>query len=234
MSRAAGRTVHYRASLAVEQADGAHLPLAAMAGAVARDGATAALDLETFRLAADVIRRIHAKGGDAGVFCPLSGAAIGDRDCIERLVTFIGASPDVARSLIIDVSQDALAGLSVEGTEGLAYLAELGAIFALSGAAIEGNDVAALANLGFAYIDVDIGRLSGAAMPGPGGALPPAAALLERCVRERVTPIVSGVTAQLQLDRLGGAVDLARGPLFAPPRLVRAMPPGPVRAARVA
>ena len=165
-----------------------------------------------------VLRHLKRRGRAVGVFCPLTAAAFADARFLRRLVKDLRRNSDVAGKLVIEISQADLARLSQAGMQGLAWLAELGATFSLAQASPEGPDLAALRQLGFQFVDIDLKML-------------PAT---QRDRREALWA-VAGATRQNELTFMAGpvtradevvwlqaAADLGHGPHFARPRRVRA------------
>ena len=122
-----------------------------------------------------VLRHLDSRGRAVGIFCPLSAQAFADNDFLHRLVGFLRRNEDMAGKLVIEISQADLARLTPPGMRGLAWLAQLGATFSLAAASPQGPDLAALRELGFQFVDLDVRTLpvktATASMPSP--PLPP-------------------------------------------------------------
>jgi cyclic-di-GMP phosphodiesterase TipF (flagellum assembly factor) len=164
-----------------------------------------------------VLRHLEQRGRAVGVFCPLAGHAFADEHFLRRLVKFLRHNDDVAGKLVIEIAQDDLAGLDRAGMKGLAWLAELGATFCLARASPEGPDLAALRDLGFQFIDIDL------------ASLPPADperqhllhVLATEAERHDLTLMAGPVREAAELEWLKVSATLGHGPYFARPRRVR-------------
>ena len=214
-----GRTAYYKATLQVPgvpprsilSADG-NTPDATNAEAAGR------LDLELLNLVMPVLNRLQTRGGASGIFCPLSKATLATRPLLERYVTTLKNNPDAAAGIVLDLNQQTLSQLDEHGMRGLAWLASLGATMCLTGAANQTTDMAALGELGFAFLD----------MPVPAGETPANAATTSWLSRfsgeaqaHNISLILSGVSSPAVLEPLAQHVNLARGTNFAAPRAVR-------------
>ncbi|MFO1091643.1 MAG: EAL domain-containing protein [Hyphomicrobiales bacterium] len=192
------------------------------------------LDYATICEVLPVIARLRAKGRSATVLCPVSEAALADPEFVHRLVDLLAGEPDTVGSLVLDLDQRALARLSQPALEGLAWLGENGAQFCLSGADTESPDIPALAQLRFAFLDIDAALVRAAAEVEPAEARYVATRLFRNAAEHGVAVIASNLAREGDLASTADLVALGRGPLFSPPRRVRqdAARTGP--AARVA
>jgi EAL domain-containing protein (putative c-di-GMP-specific phosphodiesterase class I) len=202
-----GETVSYRAALDIDGWERLDDPQA---------------ELAVMRQAMPVIRRLRDKGRGTAVICRASGPALADPGFVRRLTDLFGREPDSLASLVLDIDQSTLAALNPEGLEGLAWIGEHGAQFCLSGADTASPDVPALARLRFSYIDLDARRIAEAALLHDLGDRYAATQLFRSAARHGVAVIASGVADDPTLDAAAPYVTLARGPLFSPPRRVRA------------
>ena len=194
---ASGQTAYYRASYAPDGPD-------SEARFIAR--------------VVTVLRHLEERGRAIGVFCPLSSTAFADAQFLRRLVKFMRRNHDVAGKLVIEISQGDLARLSREGMQGLAWLAELGATFSLGNASPEALDLAALKELGFQFVDLDLKTLPTL----PRERHPALAAFAAEAERHEVTVMAGPVRNGEDLAGLQPAASLGHGPHFARPRRVRA------------
>jgi EAL domain-containing protein (putative c-di-GMP-specific phosphodiesterase class I) len=214
-----GETVCYRAALDIDDWDSLDDPAAEFA---------------VMRQAMPVIRRLRERGRGAAVICRASGPALADPAFVRRLTGLFGRDPDSLASLVLDIDQATLASLDTEGLQGLAWIGEHGAQFCLSGADTASPDVPALARLRFSYIDLDAGRIAAAAQIRSTTDRYAATQLFRSAARHGVAVIASGVSDEATLGAAGPYVTLGRGPLFSPPRRVRAEATREERAADVA
>ncbi len=193
---ASGQTAYYRASFAPDGPDS---------------------ETRFIARVVTVLRHLEEHGRAIGVFCPLSSAAFADARFLRRLVNFMRRNHDVAGKLVIEISQADLARLSREGMQGLAWLAELGATFSLGKASPEAPDLAALGQLGFQFVDLDLKTLP--RMPRDRHAA--LAAFATAAERHEITVMAGPVSSGEDLAGLQPAVNLGHGPHFAQPRRVR-------------
>jgi EAL domain-containing protein (putative c-di-GMP-specific phosphodiesterase class I) len=214
-------TVYYRSHIALRRQDGSRVGPYLLSLSAERGGFAPALDLALFRRVCPVIRHLKARSRRPGVFCPLSPQSFAARDVLDELVQFLRANQDAAGAMVIELSQSDLAALSPAGMEGLAYLAELGATLSLSQARLEGPDPATLVLLGFRFFELDVTALAGVhgwdAFDEDGEVC----RLARRAEQAGLTVIAANVARAEQLERVRAFARLARGPLFAPPRIVR-------------
>ena len=204
---ASGKTAYYRTRL-VSEPDEIGARFDAESGPAA---------LMLFERTAPVIRRLQLRNRSVGVFCPVSAQALGDESFLTRLVEFVEANKDIAGSLVIDISQEALGRLDEAGQKGLAYLAQMGATFCLSSCQLNVPDLEALAALGFAFIDTDVHQIIDARRCAPC----PATEMLGSARRLGMSLIAARVEQENELSWIREGVELARGRRFSPPRAVR-------------
>ncbi len=217
----AASTVYYRSSLALIRQDGSRVGPYLLGLAAERGGYATDIDLALFRRVCPVIRHMKARRRRAGVFCPLSPQSFAERPVLDELIRFLGANPDAAGSMVIEISQPDLGRLSPAGMDGLAHLAELGATLSLSEARIDGPDLATLVLLGFRFFDLDIAATAGShgwdAFEGEGEIR----LLAGRAEQAGLTVIAANVARAEELDLVRPLARLARGSLFSAPRIVR-------------
>jgi cyclic-di-GMP phosphodiesterase TipF (flagellum assembly factor) len=165
-----------------------------------------------------LLRHLDRRGRAVGIFCRLSQEAFADGAFLRRLVKYLRRNEDVAGKLVVEITQGDLAGLSQEGMRGLAWLAELGATFSLARARPGSLDLAALRDLGFQFLDLDLAALASAEQRDPSRLK----ALAEEAERHALTLIAGPVGTADDLALARSLASLAHGRRFAPPRRVRA------------
>ncbi len=209
-----GVTALYRAVPALAGEEG-RIYLGRHAGLKAtRAGAATAFDMRMLRETAGFVRRILEKGHRTPVICPLTKGALASPRFREELRTFMESDRSVASLLVLEISQEMLAGLGASEIEGLAWLAQAGVRLALADARPGRVDTDALKALGFAYVDMDAGIIL-AAMESDGGAGP------GTITGAGFALIASSVDDPQVRERLKPLAQLARGRVFSPPRRVR-------------
>src|SRR5262245_30791438 len=155
-----GSTRHYRGSLSLRMTDGTRVGMETIQHQATKAGLMPMLDILTVTRVLPVLRRLMQRQRGIGIFCTASAASLADHDFIQKLNSLISDNSDLAKGLIIEVKQQALAELSKEGQEGLARLAELGVTFCLGDADGHGADVQTLSHLGFHYVTMDVMTLA--------------------------------------------------------------------------
>jgi len=129
-----GVTALYRAVPALAGEEG-RIYLGRHAGLKAtRAGAAAAFDMRMLRETAGFVRRILEKGHRTPVVCPLTKGSLSSSRFREELRTFMESDRSVAALLVLEISQEMLAGLGASEIEGLAWLAQVGVRLALADA----------------------------------------------------------------------------------------------------
>jgi len=214
-------TSFYRAELVYKTERAEKIRLTDIAGEIADNGHSAVLDMKLFDRLGPVIERLAEKGRLASVICPISQHSFSNPSFLEELTIYLKHHPELARVLVIEISQSNLAGLSQDGMTGLAFLAQIGATFCLGGAGLESPDLASLASLGFRYLDLDYGdnieRYSLQAF----GTNGPAAQLRDDALAAGISLIGSGFIRKSQYAALNHVIKYGRGMAFSAPRLVR-------------
>ncbi len=209
-----GVTALYRAVPALAAGEG-RIYLGRHAGLKAtRAGAATTFDMRMLRETAGFVRRILDKGHKTPVICPLTKGSLSSSRFREELRTFMESDRDVASLLVLEISQDMLAGLGASEIEGLAWLAQAGVRLALADARPGRVDTDALKALGFAYVDMDAGVILAATeseVDAGFGAISDAG----------FTLIASSVDDPQVRTRIRPLAQLARGRVFSPPRRVR-------------
>ena len=213
-----GSTRHYRGSLSLRMTDGTRVGMETIQHQATKAGLMPMLDILTVTRVLPVLRRLMQRQRGVGIFCTASAASLADRDFIQKLNSLISDNSDLAKGLIIEVKQQALAELSKEGQEGLAKLAELGVTFCLGDADGQGGDVQTLSHLGFHYIAMDIMTLANASSK-------QVEEKLDAFARDAsflgLEVIAGNVSTRTELAAVSTRASLGYGALFSPPRLVR-------------
>lgn len=215
------QTRFYRAEMAFTNDLLERVRLSDMADAIAEEGNSAAADMKLFNRLGPVIERLAEKEALSGVICPISRHSFSNQVFLEELTRYLKHHPELARVLVIEISQANLAGLSQDGMAGLAFLAQIGGTFSLGGAGLESPDLDSLSSLGFRYLDMDYAEnieRYGLQAFAPGG---PAAQLRDLASGVGISLIGSGLVRKTQYDALNHIIQFGRGAAFSNPRLVR-------------
>jgi EAL domain-containing protein (putative c-di-GMP-specific phosphodiesterase class I) len=218
---AEGRTAYYKASFRLRDQSPADLThIVASADLPVLNGQSSlwdpALDAQLLQQILPLLEKLRARRGATGIFCPISVATLENTKALQELVGLLQANREAAAGIVLDIHHTALAGLSEAGLQGLAWLASLGATFCLTGEGMLYDELPALAELGFAFIDVPGDGLDQPAQPGM-----TAEALLQVTEANNIALIASGVEQPDDAASLRHASSLGRGPGFSSPRAVR-------------
>ncbi|MGB5216444.1 MAG: EAL domain-containing protein [Anderseniella sp.] len=218
---AEGRTAYYKASFRLRDQSPADLThIVASADLPVLNGQSRlwdpALDAQLLLQILPLLEKLRARRGATGIFCPISVATLENTNALQELVGLLQANPEAAAGIVLDIHHTALAGLSEAGLQGLAWLASLGATFCLTGEGMLYDELPALAELGFAFIDVPGDGLDQPAQPGM-----TAEELLQVTEANNIALIASGIQQPDDAASLMHASSLGRGPGFSSPRAVR-------------
>jgi cyclic-di-GMP phosphodiesterase, flagellum assembly factor TipF len=214
-----GSTRHYRGSLSLRMSDGTRVGMETIQHQATKAGLMPMLDILTVTRVLPVLRRLMQRQRGVGIFCTASPASLADQDFISKLNGLISDNSDLAKGLIIEVKQHALAELSKEGQEGLAKLAEHGVTFCLGDADGHGPDVQTLSDLGFHYIAMDVMTLANSSSKQAEEKL---IAFTRDASFHGLEVIAGNVSTRTELAAVSAKASLGFGSLFSPPRLVRA------------
>ncbi|QCI65762.1 EAL domain-containing protein [Phreatobacter stygius] len=211
----------YQASVRLRSADGDLLLPSDYRELAETAGLMPALDVEALGRCIQVVRRLTSRNRDVGLVCDLAGVSLGDAAFSTELVALLDANRALAGSLVLGFRQDAVRNLSPLDIETLGALSDLGFRFAMDGVGdlrIEPRD---LAEKGFRQIKVPADLML--ARAGAAGAAIHPADLAGLFARYGIDFVVEGIeTEPLVVDLLDYEVKFAQGPLFSPPRPVRA------------
>ena len=218
---AEGRTAYYKASFRLRDQSPADLThIVASADLPVVNGQSVlwdpSLDARLLQQVLPLLEKLRARRGATGIFCPISVATLENTTALQEFVALLQANPEGAAGIVLDIHHTALAGLSEAGLQGLAWLASLGATFCLTGEGMLYDELPALSELGFAFIDVPGEGLIQPAQPGI-----TAEALLQVTEANNIALIASGVQQPDDAASLMHASSLGRGPGFSSPRAVR-------------
>jgi cyclic-di-GMP phosphodiesterase TipF (flagellum assembly factor) len=214
-----GSTRHYRGSLSLRMTDGTRVGMETIQHQATKAGLMPMLDILTVTRVLPVLRKLMQRQRGVGIFCTASSASLADREFIGKLLGLIADNADLAKGLIIEVKQPALAELSKETQDSLAKLAEHGVTFCLGDADGHGADAQTLSDLGFHYIAMDVMTLANASSK-------QAEEKLNGFARDAsfhgLEVIAANVSTRTELAAVSARASLGYGALFSPPRLVRA------------
>lgn len=101
-----------------------------------------------------VLRRLHLRSQDIGMFCNVSATTLGNRDVFAQCLDFLEANRSLAHALVFEFRHEALRSLGPVESENLATLARLGYSFSVDNVTDLRIDGRALADCGVRYIKV--------------------------------------------------------------------------------
>jgi EAL domain-containing protein (putative c-di-GMP-specific phosphodiesterase class I) len=206
-----GRTAHYRASVMLRMADGMSFGMESVQAGADRAGVRPLLETLTLARALPALRRLKERGRGAMIFMPASAGSFASEDYLARVEEILEAGDGIAETVVLEMSEAALAELSSEGMQGVTRLADRGIHFCLSGARSQGPDPATLASIGFRFVMVETHLLCRSDYD----------AFAQACVYAGLEIIAAHVGMRDALGQLRSQTSLGFGALFAPPRLVR-------------
>ena len=168
-----------------------------------------------------VVRRLLLKNRDIGLFCGISAATLNDPGLFPQMSQFMDANRAIAPSLILELDQAAWRGMGPLEQESLAALRELGFRFSMGAVTDLRMEPRELADRGIRFVRAPSALLLGQA-PAPGGDIH-AADLSDLLNRFGIALIADQIEAENQVvDLLDYELRFGQGPLFSPPRPVRA------------
>ena len=214
-------TAFYRAELAFRTELGDQTRLSDIQEQIQADGYNGVMDMKLFLALGPVIERLAARGQLLGVICPISRQSFANHDFLEELTRYLNEYPELARVLVIEISQSNLAQLSEDGMAGLAFLAQIGATFCLGGAGLESPDLTTLSSLGFRLLDLNYDENIERYKLKAFGSNGQAAKLRREASAASMSIIGSGLIRKAQKDVLNNLIDFGRGSIFSLPRRVR-------------
>lgn len=101
-----------------------------------------------------VLRRLHLRSQDIGMFCNMSTVTLGNPDVFAQCLDFLEANRSLAHALVFEFRHDALRSIGPMESENLATLARLGYSFSVDNVTDLRIDGRALADRGVRYIKV--------------------------------------------------------------------------------
>jgi cyclic-di-GMP phosphodiesterase TipF (flagellum assembly factor) len=213
------RRIHYEALSRIAEPDGLMSPDAFLSAAAAA-GRTAEIDRRAIETAADVARRLVARGRAAAVFVNVAAETLADARGFRDLVALFERTPDLGRLVVLELSQAAFAGFGPVERDAVAALVERGARLSMDRTSDLRLEPRELSRLGVRFVKVAADRLldPDAAR---GSAIHPAD-LSSLLARQGVDLIATHVEEERTVpELLDMDVKAAQGFLFGLPRPVR-------------
>lgn len=168
-----------------------------------------------------VVRRLLLKNRDIGLFCGISAATLNDPGLFPQMSQFMDANRAIAPSLILELDQAAWRGMGPLEQESLAALRELGFRFSMGRVTDLRMEPRDLADRGIRFVRAPAALLLGQASA-PVGDIH-AADLSDLLNRFGIALVADHIEAENQVvDLLDYDLRFGQGPLFSPPRPVRA------------
>ena len=149
------RTAHYRVRFSITAANGIEIDHAKLTMNADRGDLRPTLDIHVINQAIPLLRRLRAKHPAMRMFIPMGAATLVSESTIALITQMLSDADNVAKGVVFELTQDALAGLTEAGISGLAAIARMGATLALTEASVEGLDLASLRHLGVKFIGID-------------------------------------------------------------------------------
>jgi cyclic-di-GMP phosphodiesterase TipF (flagellum assembly factor) len=212
---------YYEAMSRLRTETGEVLPASGFIGQAEAGGLMPKIDnLVVFRCV-QVVRRLHMKNREVGLFCNLSGTTLTDGAVFPQLLDFLDANRAIAPSLVLELSQSALRGVGPLENESLSALAERGFRFSLDNVTDLRIEPRELATRGFRFVKVPAAMLLNHA--GAAGSDIHPADLSDLLGRFGIDLVAEKIESEsVVVDLLDYDVRFGQGFLFSPPRPVRA------------
>ncbi len=167
-----------------------------------------------------VLRRLHVKNREVGLFCNIALQTLNDTEIFPQIAQFLEANRVLAPSLVLEFTQDAWRSMGLLESEGLEGIAGYGFRFAMDRVSDLRLEPRQISERSIRYIKVPAELLMGRA--GVGADIH-AADLSDLLGRFGVSLIADQVEREATVvDLLDYDVRFAQGLLFSPPRPVRA------------
>jgi cyclic-di-GMP phosphodiesterase TipF (flagellum assembly factor) len=167
-----------------------------------------------------VVRRLLLKNRDIGLFCGISAATLNDPGLFPQMSQFMDANRAIAPSLILELDQAAWRSMGPLEQESLAALRELGFRFSMGTVTDLRMEPRELADRGIRFVRAPAALLLGLT---PSGGDIHAADLSDLLNRFGIALVADQIEAENQVvDLLDYDLRFGQGPLFSPPRPVRA------------
>ena len=212
-----GETAHYRSQLVMVDESGqevGHDRIVANAnGTSLRPG----LDVFAVKESLALLPRLHQRNPGLRIFVPVGGATLMDGAALNRIAGAVEAAGQDGQGLVLELDHRELTRLSDAGVGGVAVLARRKIALAVTGVVMTGIDLASLRELGVIYLGLTPEIFDQQASTSQD--------LLAFCRLVRALQIqlmVNGITRMETAQALAGVARFASGPLYAPPRRVKA------------
>jgi len=177
-------------------------------------------DILLFRCV-QVVRRLIAKERDIGVFCHIAGHSLLDPAFLAQVSDFIEANRALASCMVFEISQKKVRAMGATERECLGELAALGFRFSMTQVGDLVLDPRELAERGFRFVKIPAALLLNRGEAKASGI--DASDFSDRLGRFGIDLIAEEIESETYVvDLLDFDVRFGQGPLFSPPRPVRA------------
>jgi cyclic-di-GMP phosphodiesterase TipF (flagellum assembly factor) len=185
-----------------------------------RDGLLPKIDNLAVLRCVQVVRRLHLKNREIGVFCNIGAATLADGVVFQQLLEFLDANRAIAPSIILEVTHNLLRSAGPIENESLSALADRGFRFSLDNLQDLRIEPRELAARGFRFVKVPAELLL---RPGNATADIHPADLSDLLSRFGIDLIADRIESEaIVVNLLDYDVRFGQGFLFSPPRPVRA------------
>lgn len=145
---------YYEAMTRLRNAGGAYLAAGDFIPAAESAGLMGKLDNTVLSRCVQVLQRLHARNKDAGLFCNIAMAPLGNPETFARCLDILEANRALAPSLILEFKYATLRGLGIPESQHLAALAQLGCRFSVDHVTTLRIEPRELADRGVRFIKV--------------------------------------------------------------------------------
>jgi cyclic-di-GMP phosphodiesterase, flagellum assembly factor TipF len=167
-----------------------------------------------------VVRRLAAKNRDIGLFCDVAGTSLLDADFVPDFSEFMSANRALASSLVLEFSQASVRAMGPLEHESLAGLVDLGFRFSMDQVGDLRIEPRELAARGFRFVKISAALLLDRVATGSDIHPADLSDLLGRFGIDLIAETVEREATVV--DLLDFDIRFGQGPLFSPPRPVRA------------
>ena len=190
----------------------------------------AAIDNMLLFRCVQLIRKLQQHNYTTAFFCNVSPNTFADRRFFQDFIQYLESCPDLAPSLVFELSQDELAEQADDAQLDLARLRAAGYRFCMDKISDLSFDADGLADRGFQFVKIEAAALLDRASNDD--AANEVRLLKQALDRAGVDLVVEGVeTEQMLVELLDFNIDYGQGYLFGEPRLSKEPPPNPLQIA---
>ncbi|MEP0941446.1 MAG: EAL domain-containing protein [Rhizobiaceae bacterium] len=216
------RPAYFDAFMRLNSADGEFVDQSEFRKLAEAAGLMPTIDKKIVFSAVRMVRKLNLLKKKAGVFCPISPVSLGNAHNFREIFSFLQANASLRGSLVIEITQRELAGLSQDQHNRLSNLSDMDIALSLNNVQDLNLDAEHLARCGFKFVKVPASILLHANLQDNQKGIEPES-LAEILEVEGIRLIATEVERDRDaVNLIDMELPLAQGLLFAPPRPVKA------------